>query len=51
MSTTIRDASQRGARGAVNTIETVDQLKGDLDTAKIFLKLVKKAEEAAQAGT
>jgi hypothetical protein len=51
MSTTTGTASMREAKSAVTTIETVNKLATEMDTAEIFLKLVKKAEDAAQAGT
>ena len=51
MTTTVGAASMRAAKTSVTTIESVNKLAGEIDTADIFLKLVKKAEDAAQAGT
>ena len=51
MSTTIGHSSASAANNTVTMMEEVGNTVAEMDTAQVFLKLVKKAEEAAQAAT
>ncbi|MTV41067.1 hypothetical protein [Duganella radicis] len=51
MSNSIKQASTDGANNAVATMEGVDQASDQVDMAKLFFKLMKKAEDAAQSST
>lgn len=50
-STTVGSSAMQGAKNGSSAIEAVGKASADIDTVNIFAKLVKKAEDAAQAGT
>lgn len=50
MSAAMKSASAQGSESALASINAVSEASTDIDTANVFLKLLKKAEEAAQSG-
>ena len=51
MSTTITAASERSVARSIKQQKAVGEVTDAMDDTTIFLKLMKKAEEAAQAAT
>lgn len=51
MPTTIASTSDRAVERAITAQKGVDEVLDSMDDTTLFLKLMKKAEEAAQAAT